>query len=123
MAFQIAFPFACAHMPVKLKFAKIQIADPPPSAPIGVDAELCAAIVRQNAEQCAQAAQAPAHSYRFANRKYHRDDDHTRPFYPSYARSQKERYRRTIAFEAIRHRPEAALQSERAIPHERATPQ
>jgi hypothetical protein len=34
MIFQNREPFACARIPVKLKFAKIQTADAPPSLPV-----------------------------------------------------------------------------------------
>jgi hypothetical protein len=33
--FQKVVPVSCARIPVKLKFAKIQIADAPPSLPVG----------------------------------------------------------------------------------------
>jgi hypothetical protein len=35
--FQNVLPVACARIPVKLRFAKIQIADAPPSVPLGSD--------------------------------------------------------------------------------------
>lgn len=41
--FQKVVPVACARIPVKLKFAKIQTADTPPSVPVGVEVPWAAA--------------------------------------------------------------------------------
>jgi hypothetical protein len=48
MIFQKVVPVACARMPVKLKLAKIQIADAPPSLPVGAEL-LCADANEQSA--------------------------------------------------------------------------
>jgi hypothetical protein len=41
--FQKVLPVACARIPVKLKFAKIQTADAPPSVPVGLEVSCAAA--------------------------------------------------------------------------------
>jgi hypothetical protein len=37
ITFQNVLPVPCARIPVKLRFANIQMAEAPPSVPVGVD--------------------------------------------------------------------------------------
>jgi hypothetical protein len=58
-SFQNVFPVACARIPVKLRLAKIQITDAPPSVPVGLDVDCARA-----GEHSAAKTKASRHSAR-----------------------------------------------------------